>query len=340
MADAGGVKTIIDEARDPHHNLELAEVLGQMDGHLESVFWTFLEHLRVFEVASRFHYSDSLGRWRKRDNLPPTEAATAPDSQKRLGQAISDYYRSKEGRGHACHVDHYRRDERLYWFAYPEDYAVGRLVYDHEHQLELQTQRPAFEVIFVHSTGEGSLDIWVRGDKQVVVDLQRIFGSVVLGVDLAFEQEAGVVYQLDGLVSRDFPFALEAGDGVETVHVSRLKLRLMTWGNKRITLEANTRDEPDAIYNLLDDVLASERLSRNRLQVTAATIKVVFRPVDDARRKTLTFDVSHPDSCSLKYEPRHEVVKDLLKRWGIDVSGRTENGTEQRGRSVQRTLRV
>ncbi len=194
-----------------NHNLELAEVLGQMHDHLEGAFWTFLEHPRVFEVANRFHYADSLGRWRKRDNLPAVEAATDVESQERLGQAISDYYRSKEGRGHACHVDHYRRDERLYWFAYPEDYAVGRLVYDYEHQLELQTQRPAFEVIFVYSTEERSLDIWVRGDRYVLSDLQRIFSNVILGVDLPSEDLGGVVYQLDGLLSRNFPFALEAG---------------------------------------------------------------------------------------------------------------------------------
>ena len=334
------MKIIIEEARDPHHQLDLAETLGQMDDHLERVFWTFLEHPHVFEVASRFHYADSLGRWRKRDNLPGSEAATDPDSQKRLGQAISDYYRSREGRGRACHIDHYRRDERLYWFAYPEDYAVGRLVYDHKHQLKLQTQRPAFEVIFVYSTEERSLDIWVKGQRQTVSDLQRIFGNVVLGVDLAFEQESGVVYQLDRLLARDFPFAIKPGDGVEAVHLSRLKLRLMTRGNKRITLEGNTRDEPDAIYNLLDDVLANGRLPRTRLQVASATIKIVFRPADDARRKTLTFAVSHPDSCSLKYEAQHEIAKNLLKRWGTDVSGRTENGIEQRRRSVQRTLRV
>ena len=334
MADEGGVKTVIEEARDPHHGLDLAKTLGQMDDHLEGAFWTFLEHPRVFEVANRFHYADSLGRWRKRDNLPPAEAAADPDSQERLGQAISDYYRSKEGRGHACHVDHYRRDERLYWFAYPEDYVVGRLVYDHEHQLELQTQRPAFEGIFVYSTEERSLDIWVHGDKQVVADLQRKFGAVILGVDLDYEDPARIVYRLDGLLSRDFVFALKPEDGVESVRVTRLRLRVVAGGNTRITLEANAAEAPEAVYDLLDDVLASERLSRDRLQVTATTLQLVFRPRADDRHRTLSFDVSYPDSCSLKYEPSHEVAKNLLKRWGIDVSGRAADDPAQRRRSV------
>ena len=341
MADEGGVRTIIEEGRDPHHNLELANKLGEMESHLDCAFWTFLEHPPVFEVARRLHHADSQTRWRKRDDLPDTEPGTDPEARNELAAAISDYYRKKEGRGHACQVDHYRREDRLYWFAYPEDYAVGQLVYDDQHQLQLQTQRPAFEVIFVYNLSERSLDMWLRGDKYVLGDLQRIFGTVILGVDLNFEDRTGVVYDLQGLVSRNFPFPLEPSDGVEAVRVRRLRLRVAGSSNKRITLEANTSENPKAVYDLLDDVLASEMISADRLLVTSAELQLLFRPDADGKRgRSLAFTVSHPNSCSLKYEPRHEVAKMLLKRWEIDVSGRTEDGITEPRRSVQRTLRL
>lgn len=339
MADEGGVKTLVDEARDPHHNADIAEDVRAMGSHVERAFWVFLEYPAVFQVAKRFQHADGLSRWRKRDHLPVTDADISSDGQANLGAAISDYYRRKEGRGGACQVDHYRREGKLYWFALPEDYAVGQFVYNDRHQLSLQTLRPAFEVIFVLDPEERSLDLWVRGDKGAVRDLQWIFGSIILGVDLREEDPSGVVYELQGLLSRSFPFKLEPADGVEGVRVRSLRLRMVGAGKKRLTLEADTTDQPQGVYDLLDDVLAGKRISRDLLQVTAAGLQLVFRQ-DAGRGRSLSFDVTYPDSCSLKYEPRHELAKALLKRWGIDVSGRTDDDTAQPRLPGQRTLRV
>lgn len=54
LADEGGTGILIEEGRDPRHRVELAENLGQMDGHLAKAFWVFMQHPSVFEVASRF----------------------------------------------------------------------------------------------------------------------------------------------------------------------------------------------------------------------------------------------------------------------------------------------
>jgi hypothetical protein len=350
MADEGGVKILIEEARDPHHDggLDLTGKAKEVRNHLEFAFWVFLEHPKVFEVASHFHRADNLpGRsWRKRADLPPVEAATDKESCKRLEEAISAYYRRKEGRGHACKVDHWRRDNRLYWFAHPEDYPEGRLIYDEQHELKSETQRPAFDVIFVYCQEEGSLDLYVHGEKETVLDLQRIFGRAILGVELPDPEATGVVYELQRLLDRNVQLPLEPEDGVEEARVRRLRLRIMEsqHGNRnrlrRLTLEAGAKDDREAVYDLLDDVLAGERIPREVLMVQHAGLQLVFRPDERGRRRTLSFDVSHPDSCSLKYEPRHLVAKGLLKRWGLDVSGRAENGPPKRRRSVQHVIRT
>lgn len=299
-------------------------------------------------MASHFHRADNLpGRsWRKRSHLPSIEAATDKESCKRLEDAISAYYRRKEGRGHACKVDHWRRDNRLYWFAHPEDYPEGRLIYDERHELRSETQRPAFEVIFVYCQEEGSLDLFVHGDKNTVTDLQRIFGRAILEVELEDPEATGAVYELLGLLDRRFPLPLEPEDGVEEARVRRLRLRIMESQQgsrnrmRRITLEAGARDDREAVYDLLDDVLASERIPRELLMVQHVGLQLVFRPDAKGRRRTLSFDLSHPDSCSLKYDPSHLVAKGLLKRWGLDVSGRTEDNPPKRRRSVQRVIRT
>lgn len=40
-----------------------------------------------------------------------------------LAKAISQFFRSKEGRSRNCKVEVYRRDNKDYFFAYPEDFG-------------------------------------------------------------------------------------------------------------------------------------------------------------------------------------------------------------------------
>lgn len=341
MADEAGMRTMISEARDHHHQggLEIAEELGAMGSHIERAFWVFLEYPDVFQVAMRFQKADTLGRyWRKRSDMPPVKAAIDRDAQERLGKAITEYYTVKEGRGYACQVDHYDREGKLYWFCYPEDYAHGFLIYDEAHKLHPSIQRPAFEVIFVYSQAECSLDVYVEGDQKIVAEMQRIFGRTILGLELPHMEKPGIVYELNGLLDKNFPFSTEPTDRVEEVRIKELKLRIMGQGNRRIALESDCSDGPKAVYSLLDDVLAGGTILRDLLALQHVRIQLLFRADERNRKRTLTFEVSHPNSCSLKYDPRHITAKELLKRWGVDVSGRAENSPPKHRRSIQSCL--
>jgi hypothetical protein len=332
LATEGGVKIIIDEGRFPTHGLELAETLGNMLGYHEQAFWTFLEHPEVFHIARRFSQADHLpGRsWRKRSELPEIAPQIDAEFCERLAQAVAAYYRKKEGRGHACQVDHYQRGERLYWFAYPQDYASTSIEYEEGNRYSRKTRRPAFEVIFVHAPKERSLDLFVKGSSRIVADLQAIWGRAILGAELGPPEKGGVVYELNALKER-FPFRLEPGDGVEEVRVKKLRLAVLgSRANKRLTLEANTREDTDAVYQLLDDLVASKRLPLDLLNVTQVGLQFLFRSDGLRGGQRLSFDVSYPNSCSLKYDPKHEIAKRCLKRWKIDVSGDAEESSPQR----------
>jgi len=339
MANAGGTQMLIEEGRDRHHQVYLAEPFEEMRSHTERAFWAFLEHPKVFKVARRFRHADRL-RWRKRRDLPIGEPGADEDTTDRLAAAISDYYLKAEGRGRGCHADHYARGERLYWFVYPEDYAEGRLVYDDSHELQVETQRPAFEIVFVYDRADGSLDTSVSGVKKTLESLQGVFCAVVLGVEPDLVDRTEVVYQLDDLLSSNFPFEVRPEDGVDEVGVRLLRLELVGAGRPRITIEVEAGAGNHVLYELLDEVLTSTRTSRDAVRVTKATLRLQFRHEDGGRPRALSFYVTHPDGCSLKHEAAHEVARELLKRWGIDVSGRAEDGSDLPKRTVQRTFRV
>jgi hypothetical protein len=347
LADEGGAKALIAEGLDRHHNdgkgVDLAPMLAAMRMPLHFAFLVFLDHRDVFDVASDLHRADGISRtrWRGRSDVGDYAADVSKPTAARLGKRISEYYLLKEGRGQHCHVDHWRRDGRLYWFAYPEDYGQAPLGYDEDHRLLPRPHQPAFDLIFVYCQQEGSLDISVKGDKQTLHDLQRIFGEVILKVRLPVPDTEPVKYELDALMDRHYPLPLEPEDGVEEVRIKRLRLRMMRIHDRKITLEANSPTDPRAVYDMLDDLLENSRTAEDMLRLTGAGMQLVFRPNESGRKRTLIFDVGYPNSCSLKYsDPRHEVARKLLQRWGIDVSARTQNSSATRRRSAQRVLDV
>lgn len=338
LADENGTKALLEEAHERHHRLDLASRFEKMGSHLERAFWMFLEHRTIFKIASQFAHADTL-RWRAWPDPIDCEPAVDEATKKTLADAISGYYRYNQARGQGCHVDQWEREQKLYWFVYPEDYAIGVPAFDEDHNFVVETQRPAFELVFVYDRATQVLDACVPGDKKTLRDLQRIFGKVVLGVDLGDVPPSAVVYVLDPLLSRDFAFETKSDDRVTEVQVRSLRLDIVGGGYKRVTLDAKSHSR-DTIYDLLDEVFPGEPIPKALLQVTSARIRLAFLPKTGTRPRSRTFTVSYPDSTSLKHDPLDEKARKLLRRWGLDVSGRPAAVSGKPRTAKQGTFRV
>ena len=88
----------------------------------------------------------------------------------------------KQGRGRNCNVEVFRRYEKEYFFAYPEDYAQSGLEWV-RNRLAPRSRHPAFEVVFVYCQNEGSLDIYAPRNTTEVTVLQQIFAKAILRMD-------------------------------------------------------------------------------------------------------------------------------------------------------------
>lgn len=152
LASEGGVRSLIMEGADPHHDggLDLTPLSLETSTCNSFAFQVFLDYPDVFIAAHDLHRAESvsLTRWRKRDDLNGCKADKSKAAAKKLGERISKHYMLKEGRGQYCHVDHWKRGDRLYWFAHPEDYGTAPLGYDEQHELVPQPQRATFDIIF------------------------------------------------------------------------------------------------------------------------------------------------------------------------------------------------
>lgn len=220
-------------------------------------------------------------------------------------------------------MDRYeRRDpERHCFFAYPEDYADNEIGYDDDGKFRHRPRRAAFEVIFVYRPDEGVLEVHANGGKKVVTKLMEAFCTTILGLQGLPEDDC-LPFDLTVFKDRNFVFATEPKDRVASVDVQQLRLDLAGDGSsrsrRRLTLSApSTPQTAGSVHDLIDDVINQENVPLDTLHPSQAKIRFTFKPVDGERPKTLTFDVTYPDGCTLKDDPHDQIAKKYLRKWGI-----------------------
>jgi len=242
-------------------------------------------------------------------NLPPHLEA---DDTNALAKAISDFFYYKEGRGKNCVVEPYRRNQKEYLFAYPEDFAQSAVEWE-GNTLKNKAHHPAFEIIFVYCEAEGSLDIYAPKNTKSLIDLQKMFALHILKVATLENGEIDKrVYELTPVVEASFEFKIEPASGIASVLVTRLRVNLEQGDKRRITLEADAYKDSNAVYKLLDELKLPPYF------VSQLTLKVTFEPVGNKRAKTRMVNITHPNSCALNYDGNDLKIRQMLAKSGLE----------------------
>jgi hypothetical protein len=316
-----GFLAILDEARwqlreTPEEITPLVEKLSALPNHFERAMITFLDHKEFWKGATRFYHADTLSYWRKRKNLPHRPAAVDDASIRQLADLIRNYFHHTEGRGKNCVVEPFRRGELDYFFCYPEDHSQRSIEWVNG-VFDPRPHNPAFEVVYVYSQKEGSLDLNFRGSHKAVEPLQGMFAQAILKLDeLPPDPKDERIYDLNPLRQKSFSFSYAVGSGIENVAVKKLHLSSRVNKGDRITLEADATQDPDAVYTLLDKIGKAVPLHLyNITQVELAASVVVDA---DKPAKSVTIRITHPNSCSLKYDELDLKLRDMLEASGIE----------------------
>lgn len=298
-----GFRAIVDEANwqmqtNPEALNEFIETLSALPNHYHRGMITYLDHPECWKGATYFYHADTLPYWRKRKNMGHQSAAVDDASIQKLASQIRNYFHRTEGRGNHCVVEPFRRGDLDYFFAYPEDYSQESIEWV-DGEFDRRPHNPAFEVIFVYSQKEGTLDLNFRGTRKSVEPLQGMFATTILKLDeLPPDPKDERIYDLSLLGKRDFDFVYGIGSGIENVAVRKLRLSSRFNKGERITFEADTTDNAAAIYDLLDKIGKATPLHLyNVTQVEIAASVVVDA---DKPAKIIPIRITYPNSCSLK----------------------------------------
>jgi hypothetical protein len=191
------------------------------------------------------------------------------------------------------------------------------LGFNDEGKFDHRLRKPAFEVIFVYRPESGVLEVSVKGGKKVVEALQEIFCKTILGLDGLPKLEKRH-FDLSKLSDKSLKFVTEPADGIEKVILRMLRLDLPGIGNRRITLEATGDGQP--VYTLIEKALNKSNISLDEAVITRVKIQIKFSARDGKKGKSLTFEISNTDRCTLKDDPLDQIAKKYIEKWGL-ISG-------------------
>jgi hypothetical protein len=321
LSSEKGFLALIDEARWHLQSNQtaldaLVKKLSSLPNHYHRAMTVFLDYPDYWKGAVRFSHADTLSYWRKRKNLGNEAAALKHKDREQLATEISTYFHLTEGRGNHCLVEVLRRGNLDYFFAWPEDHSQQSIEWV-DGEFNNRPHNPAFEVVFVYSQSEGSLDLNYRGSRKALEPLQAMFATVILKLDeLPPDPEDVRVYDMDQLGQSDFNFTYEPGSGITSVAVKKLQLTSRIKKGDRVTLEANANQNPEGVYDLLGTI--SKSLDLNLYDITQVELVASIMEETDKPPKRVTIRITHPNTCSLKYDERDLKLRAMLEASGLE----------------------
>lgn len=321
MSDGKGFVAIVDEARaeledQPEAMQPFIDSLSAQEDHYARAMMAFLEHPECWKGATRLHYADGLSHWRKRKNLPSVPAAVDEASVARLAELIKHYFRQADGRGRNCVVETYRRGDRDYFFAFPEDHAQRSIEWV-DGEFNPRPHNPAFQIVFLYQQAEGKLDLNFRGGRSAITALQGIFAKAILKIDdLPPDLKDERVYDLAPLAQPGFQFTHPVGSGIGTVVVKKLRLSSRVRQGDKITVEADRYSNREAVHELLEQIGKSVPL--RLYNVTQVELAATVFVAEGKPPKKVTFRITYPNSCSLKYDEIDLNLRQMLEASGIE----------------------
>lgn len=323
LADPRGQRVLLEEMewRCPEKLCSFSELKSPADKAL----WAFLEARDAFDEAAIFARAEALrsGHFANRWNSLPKKPLTVSDAMiAALEEEVRSFYWQKELRGEVCRVHHYQRmGDAEFFFAYLPDWPDKLLVFDSDGNLTPREESYTFNNVFVYLPSDGAVEIIAKGGKKVQLPLRKAFCRAVLGIEVDDDEPIRATYQLDHLIDPAFSFTLDDFDRVAAARMRRIRLvpkvrvPAVEYLEPKFT-ETASRGE---VLAAIDRLIGAYNLDRSQVEVTQVGIQLQFLSDGHRKPKTMTFNVTCPNTCDLKSKPDdvRVVGERCIQRWGI-----------------------
>ncbi len=230
---------------------------------------------------------------------------------------VQNIYR-KTLKGEKCKIKAFQDGDKLILRAYLEDLPTRDTVFDGKQLDEKHIRKPVFDVVFVYKPDLKMLGVRALGGKPVVSELQRLFCSHFLGITKINTEEKR--YSLASIKDlANLNLTANASYGVERSYLKSIRLVHQGVPHK-LYIDVGGKNQYSGT-DAVQDILKELKLDKSSgWEPESIKITIVFKQVGRGRRKQVSVTITPPNTCDLKNRPQDDVVRKLLKDWGIYVA--------------------
>lgn len=254
--------------------------------------------------------------WADYKDLPKDEPDTAPGAIKRLENMLTDYFR-KEKLCVSCKIDHYlRNDELFYFFATLQDSPKVLELHDDETQSfePIHAVMP-FRVFFAYNFAEGEFSLLANRGKKELDRLAAAILKELNGYDGGVVRLEKATYNLDGLHKRGFNFHTDPADGIRNVRVKSIAIAPVDAPQTEIVFKS--KGVNGNVYDEIDKYIDRNNLPADNMEVQKVTISMLVNN-PSLKFRTLSFELGL-GTCNLKsqIESKRELGEKLIRSWRL-----------------------
>lgn len=230
---------------------------------------------------------------------------------------VQNVYR-KALKGEKCKIKAFQDNDKLILRAYLEDLPTRDTVFDGKQLDEKHIRKPVFDVVFVYKPDLNMLGVRALGGKPVISELQKLFCSHFLGItNINTEEKRYTLTSIKDLANLNL--TANASYGVERSYLKSIRLVHQGVPHK-LYIDVGGKNQysgTDAVQDILKELKLD---TSNGWEPESIKITIVFKQVGRGRRKQVSVTITPPNTCDLKNRPQDDVVRKLLKDWGIYVA--------------------
>lgn len=310
-----GWECLLETARDKDIFLSESQINTLTTNQSRAVFF-YLKHKDIFESALDETRLDNLSGWSR---FPLTQKSK-DDILPRIStfqNALQEHYQ-KEHKGKNCKVVPTIRGDRIFLVAFIEDTYKSDMAFVSGEIHRNKPKKPVLESFFVFRYETGVLDIKARGGKRKRHDLQEIFSEYLLDSPMTFESDV-IAYDFDKFQNLDsITFPVTTEDRIKLVQLKAMRIMHKSFLYQHTIQIGNndTKHGAESMKKALGSI--NERLGR--YFISQVTIVVHFgASIETGRERKVTFQLTYPNRHNLKEREQDLKVRELLKRWEIDL---------------------
>lgn len=314
LSTHAGVIALTEEAKE-FENIHFIDTIQKIRGLHNKVMWAFLDSPKYWQAASILCHSSIISSksWVKVNKLPSLPKPFTKLDIQLLEGSIGEYFFDKEGRGKCCKIDDYKRGNKTYFFAYPEDFSNYKIEWVNN-VLKNLPHNMAFEIIFVYCEEEGSLAIYARKNSKNIPRLQQLFAEHILKANItSFTRVSeNKIYDLAPIVEANFDFVIPEGSGIFSVQITQARLTSLINSTSHLDIIESPDKNKNAVHNRID------QLDTENSYISQVKLRVTFYPRPNNTSKPRNFTISMPDKCNLGYYGDDLIIREMLVASGLE----------------------